>query len=1157
MRGKARNLGRDLSGNVRAPSTRATDDLGLPISSRDVRSAVKGEYRLTSQRNGKRFGVALVGLIGFALSLLISVQVHAQVTGGTLLGTVTDSSGATIPNVQLSIKNIATGVIRTVTTDSAGFYTAPNLLPGSYDVSFSASGFATEVEESLSLAVGDQRTLNVTMKVGQVAQKVEVTAEAPTVQLASSTLSAEVNGTTVRELPLNGRDWTSLANLQPGVVPVRTEWSASAAGAGSRGARGYGNQISDAGHRPQENNFRINGINVDDGTNSGPGSVLGGALGVDGIQEFSVLTSNYSAEYGRTTGAVINAITKSGTNGFHGDAYWFLRDQALDARNFFDPLVIPPFHRNNFGASLGGPIKKEKTFFFFDFEAIHQDKNIAYHDFVPSAAARAGNLCSNPGGVTPSCTPTTITVSPLVTPFFPLYPLPDAGSIGNGDIGVFNTTALQGFNENYETAKIDHRISERDSLAVSWLLDRGSFAQPDALGNVISSNVLNRQLFTLEETHVLSPTFVNTVRAGYNRVTASSTIPVSALNPVATDPSLGALPGKDAPALTVPSLTLMAGGLNANGATYQTYNSFQAYDDAFLTRGSHSLKFGFAWEHIQFYTQTLSKPGGSFKFPSLEGFLLDEPTSIQYGNPDAAAEVYSRQSVFAGYVQDDWRARPNLTLNFGLRYEPTTLPTEAHDRFQSIVSVVDGPFGQEPCCSGSVPVHTLWAKNATLTNFDPRLGFSWAPFPDHKTAIRGSFGIFDNLPLNWLYGGVGEELSYPFALLETISGLAPGSFPSGAASPTFNLAKARQRYVQQDPPRSYVMNWNLNIQHELSPGLVMTVGYVGSHSIHNPLTPDDMDMVLPTLTSAGYLWPFPVGSGTEYNSNVGSIRGLPWTGRGVFSGLEAEITKQMAHGFQAQGSYTWSKCIDDGSTGAVGDQFSNSVSSLLWIDEGSRHGLCDYNVSQNLVVNYVWDLPKPKFGGSVVSYVLGGWETTGVFTASTGQPFTLIIAGDPQGQKGTPEPYPDRIAGCNPVNGNYRSSLSYVNLSCFTPPVVPASFPNYATSCQPAAASVAAVIPFTCMNLQGNAGRNRLSGPGLINLDFSLIKNTYLRRISESADLQFRAEVFNLFNRADFQAPLDNLSVLNQNGTTVSGAGAIDSTSADSREIQLALKFIW
>ena len=1083
-----------------------------------------------------------------AVIFLMSVQGHAQVAGATLTGTVTDPSGAAIPNAQVSITNTATGITSNVTTNSAGFYATPNLLPGPYQVTMRAAGFQTQIRNGITLTVGEQQVLNGALPLGQTSQTIEVSGEAATVELSSSTISQTVAETTVRELPLNGRDWTSLANLEPGVIPSRTQPIAVATNSG-RGLRGFGNEVSVSGHRPNENNFRINGITVNDFANGSPGSVIGGSLGVDAIQEFSVLTTNYSAEYGRTVGGVVNAITKSGTNAFHGDAYWFLRTRQLDARNFFDPATIPPFHRNNFGVSGGFPIRKDKTFVFADYEGLRQDKSISFHDSVLSPAARAGNLCSIPTGVTPNCTPTAIKVSPLVTPFLPLYPLPNAGLTGNGDVGFFNSSGLQSASENYETVRVDHKISQEDSLAASYFNDRSSFTQPDPLKNIVIGNIVNRQMFSLEETHVFSPSLVNTTRIGFNRDHTDSALPLTALNPLATDPSLGSIPGRFAATLSVPSLTQMSGGLGAGSTLHNTWNSFQAYDDAFLTRGTHSIKFGFAFEHMQFNGSATKSMNGSFTFPSLQGFLLDQPTNVQFSLPGAYGEAGSRQSIFAGYLQDDWRVRSNLTLDLGIRYEPTTLPTEANNRFQDILNFMNG---------GPVPVNSPFAKNPTLTNFDPRVGFSWDPFRNGKTAVRGGFGFFDNLPTLYVCCGNPTIGSFPFNLTIVAAGLAQGSFPTGVVTSVgANPAKAQDRFIEQNPPRSYVMNWNFNIQREIAPSLTAMVGYVGSHSVHNPWTADNLNMVLPTLTSAGYLWPFPVGSGTEFNPNVGAIRSTLWGGSGSYSALEVQVTKKMSHGFQAQGAYTWGKCIDDSSSGLVSDSLANSLTTLLWVDERSRRGPCDYNVGQNFVMNFVWDIPKPKFGGAATSYILGGWEAASIFTAAAGTPFTVLTAGDPQGTLGDPNPYPDRVAGCNSINGNYRSSLNYLNLSCFTPPVVPASFPNYATGCQPAVASVAAVIPNTCMNLQGNAGRNQIAGPGVTDFDFSMIKNTYFTRISESFNVQFRVEFFNILNHANFQSPIDNTHIFNQNGTLASAAGAIDSTSTDARQIQLALKVVW
>src|ERR1700736_5008075 len=353
------------------------------------------------------------------IHILGTGQAYAQVSGATLTGTVKDSSGAVIPNAQVVITDVATGVSRTVSPGSAGLYIAPNLLPGTYEIHVSAMGFSTAVQKGVTLTVGAQQVLDFTMQVGQMAQTVEVTTEAPTVELTSSELGATVNSTTVRELPLNGRSWTDLANLQPGVVAATSHTKIDV-------NRGYGAQLSISGARPQQNNYRLDGISINDYSNGGPGSVLGQNLGVEAIQEFSVLTSNYSAEYGKTSGGVVNAISRSGTNQLHGSVYEFLRNSALDAPGYFDGGVSPPFRRNQFGAAAGGPIRKDKVFVFADYEGIRQSKGITSVDTVPSAAARGGTLCSTPD-TTSACTPTTIGIDPLVQKYLPFWPLSNGG----------------------------------------------------------------------------------------------------------------------------------------------------------------------------------------------------------------------------------------------------------------------------------------------------------------------------------------------------------------------------------------------------------------------------------------------------------------------------------------------------------------------------------------------------------------------------------------------------------------------------------------------------------------------------------------------------------------------------------------------------------
>src|SRR5580704_282454 len=418
-----------------------------------------------SLKSWGRFKVVLALVAG--VSLVASVR--AQVAGGTMLGTVKDSSGAVVAGAQVTIKDVATGVARVVPTDGNGSYSAANLLPGNYSITVSAPGFATEVQSGINLTVGAQILINLKLKPGATQETVQVQGSAPGVELTTSTISDEVNSKTITDLPLNGRDWTQLATLSPGVVSLESIQPATGASAsGGRGNRGFGTQLTISGSRPQQSSYRVDGINVNDWLNGGPGSVLGAASGVDSVEEFSVLTSNYSAEYGRTSGGVINAITRSGTNRWHGTGYEFLRNRALDAANYFDTTTVP-FRRNQFGGSIGGPIRKDRTFFFANYEGIRQSLGVTNSDEVPSAAARQGTLCSIPQAGPGGCTTYQVSGSPnpdpatgidqAVLPFLGLWHLPNAGLQGNGDTGIYKFAAQAVTNGNFVTARLDQTIS--------------------------------------------------------------------------------------------------------------------------------------------------------------------------------------------------------------------------------------------------------------------------------------------------------------------------------------------------------------------------------------------------------------------------------------------------------------------------------------------------------------------------------------------------------------------------------------------------------------------------------------------------------------------------------------------------------------------------
>jgi len=1123
---------------------------------------------MVSQRHPKIIGSNWLVLV--ALVMVVSVCVHAQVSGATLAGTVTDPTGASIPGVRISIKNAAIGQERVVTTDSAGFYSSPNLLPGEYVVTAAVTGFSSEVRSGITLTVGAQQVLNITMKVGQLSDKVEVSGEAPAVQLASSIIGGVVNETAVVQLPLNGRDWTQLATLQPGVDSVSSIQANT--GSKDRARRGYGAQMSISGSRPQQNNYRIDGVSVNDYTNGGPGSVEGSTLGVDAVQEFSVLTSNYSAEYGRTSGGVINAISRQGSNAFHGDVYEFFRNSALDARNFFDPASIPGFKRNQFGGSLGGPIRKDHTFFFADYEGLRQSQGITTPVNVLSQAARNGQLCSipqpGPGGCTPfsltSLTPSTggaqnpdpaTGIDTAVLPYLGLWQLPNAGLVGNGDTGLFNFNSVHVTTENFATVRVDHRFSDKDSVFGTYQYDKGVATQPDPANEVLTGNTTGRSYIAIEETHIFTPQLVNSARFGFSRNTHTSQ-GVKAINSLSSNPSLGASPGADNPQIDVPGLTSIQPGLNQIELVNFFQNSFQEYDDLFLTKGIHSLKFGFAAERIQLNAFNPA-PALEYPFGSVQGFLTNQPILMFGPLPSAPFVPFGfRSTIFGGYAQDDVRLRPNFTLNLGVRYEMSTVPNEIHG---------SGRLAALHSITAPAPVvgNPLF-PNPTFHNFAPRLGFAWDPFRNGKTSVRGGFGMFDVLPLPYLLGQFTPNAA-PFTEGGSVSNLVPGDFPTGAFNKLSGLILAgnglRTPFVEQNPKRNYVMQWNLNIQHELLPNFTAMVAYVGSRGVHQAFRADDINTTQPSLTSAGYLFrghdSTGAALGTPLNPSVGQMDTLQWGNHTFFDGLEVQLSKRMSHGFEVQGSFTWSKAIDGGAGTIASDPFVNSIPSLLYFLPKYRRAVSDFNVAKNLTVNYMWSIPSPKSFHGAAAWISSGWQIGGIFELRSGLPFTPLVGGDPLGLLNTsPFAYPDRLTGpgCGSLV-NPGNPTNYIKLNCFTLPNVPASM---IAQCTPNSFPGAAQAPPSgnvfCENLLGNGARNEIYGPGLVNFDFSLFKDN---RIREHLHLQFRAEFFNVFNHANFNSPIANSTLFDNTGAPVGNAGAFDSTSTSSREIQFALKLVF
>lgn len=1043
------------------------------------------------------------------LVITFEIAVMAQVAGGSLAGSVTGPSGAILLGVSVSVKGVATSSSRTVVIDKDGLYSIPDLAAGTYELTVKALGFVTQVWAPITISVGSERILNIVMQPGDPAKIVRSQPPTAPISQASACCGGTVNSSTVRDTPLNGRDWAQLATLQAGVTGVQ---NGSATGGGNVD-RGFGAAISISGARPDQNSYRLDGISINDYANGAPGSVLGDNLGVDAVEQVSVLGSNYPAEYGRTSGGVINAVTRSGTNSFHGDAYEFLRNSALDARNYFDG-VIPPFKRNQFGGSVGLPIQKDRTFIFGDYEGLRQSLGVTTVNTVPSATARTGKLSTG-----------AVTVDPAVARFLAaFYPLTNGPLLGAGDTGIYSVAAQQVTNENYVTLRIDRKFSEKDGVFGTYMRDSSKTVQPDNFNELLSNTVSSRQVVTLHEEHIFSPSFLNAARFGFSRAVGIMGGISKVMNPLMIDSSYAFQPGGFAGVVqSVPGIT-MFGGAPTRQSTLPSsrslfWNSFQAGEDAFLTRGSHALKFGGVIERMQDNALNFSNANGAFRFTSLANFLTNRPQNFQGNRTLKIPDIGLRQTLLGAYAQDDIRVRKDLTLNAGLRYEMVTVPTEAYNRISNLRNMSDA----QPQISSPLFL------NPTVRNFEPRMGLAWNP-RGGGTLLRGGFGIFDVLPLLYEFNNSIQHV-VPYVQEIFVNVLPPGSFPTGAFS-QFSSASTSSRalYVQYNPKRNYVMQWNLSVARELSSTLAVTVGYVGSRGVHQPYRMDNIDMVLPALTAAGYIFP-PAATSQTLNPNFGRISGVLWRADSYYDGLQADVAKRVSHGIEFHAAYTWSKSIDTLSATEVDDAFPNGLFNQLFFDPRSSRGLSDFDVQQTFALSFTWELPQRS--DARLNWPLNGWQFSGLYKASSGQPFTPLLGGDPAGMKldQTSEP-PDRIGGpgcqtlSNPGNPNH-----YIKTQCLA---FPAS-----------------------SNRWGNLGRNTIIGPGQSKLDFSVFKNNRWRRVSENFNAQFRAEFFNILNRANFSSPTDNRTVFDQNGNPIASAGLIMSTQTTSRQIQFALKLIW
>jgi hypothetical protein len=1193
--------------------------------------------------SSRKISTGLAIFLTLVFSFMGAAAAHAQVTGATLTGTVTDPAGAVVAGAQISIKNIATSINRDTTSDSAGLYTVPNLDPGTYEVRVSATGFSTIVQSNLLLSVGQQQQINFSLKLGDYTETVAVSEAAPQIDLTSSAVSGQVESETVRELPLNGRDWTQLATLQPGVKQLETQMAYASA---ARGNRGFGGEMTVSGQRSTFNNYRIDGISVNDYSMAAPGDIIGIVLGVDAIQEFQVLTSGFPAEYGRATGGVVNAISRSGTNNFHGSVYEFLRNSSLDARPYFDRVdgdPNPPFKRNLFGVSAGGPILKDRLFIFGDYEGLRQSKgltsntNVFSNDArqgiiagqtVPAANLGAGTPCVDAGGGpgTFISALSTMCVDNYSKALLAIWPTSNAVSSSNPLIASSIVSVVQTAPENFGTTRVDYKLGNNDNLFGTFLRDDASYTQPDVFNDVLSLSTSARTTIALEENHTFGSNFVNSVRVGFNRDNVDNDSTPTAINPAAAIGPLGAVNGQSSARLSVGTVTDFFGGVNSTGHYLHAWNSYQYGDDAFWTHGAHTVKFGGSIERMDYNEHTFQNPGGRYIFdnPStvtplnrIEQFLGGMPSHFEAGLlnlVDTPREF--RQTTFGFYVQDDWKIKPNLTLNYGLRYEPTTVLKDSQGRITNLASI----YGTSPTCGAqfTAPIPTQagsscgsvgpYYKNPTLHNFEPRVGFAWDPFKDGKSSVRGSFGLYDVDPFAG-YFLLQQNQAAPFLIFKSITGFNnfptepgfTGPFQAGEAGVQLansTLSQLAMSTTEGTPNRSYVQEWNLSIQRQLTSDTSLTIGYVGSHGLHLITRGDDGNMsgapgsAAPTVTTPyGYLFPCgppitstgctlgnaPSGASAQANPSVGAVRYVFWNGSSNYNALNVNIDKVFAHGFQFQVAYTYSKSQDDTSQTIAGDTFANGINSPVWWLPQAYYGPSDFNITHTLTINALYAIPTPKSWTGAMKTAFANWELGGIYTYNSGTPTTVSNTGDSLGLNNAgADPFGPlvRLPGCNPVSyGVGGSTVGFLNQNCFTEPYLPtsvaASLP-YGCAGFPKAGT-AGFIPLApagqtyCSNLMPlNIGRNTIVGPSFSNLDFSIHKVFPITRISETFNVQFRAEIFNIFNTSQFVPPQPNSgdansALINPDGS-YSGVGNIISQAnlqTPAREIQFALKMNW
>jgi len=956
----------------------------------------------------------------FFLILLCSA-VEAQQNTAELSGTVADSTSAVLVGVRITVRQPLTGFMRESHTNSAGLYTFTQLPLGIYTVTVSQNGFQTEIREGVELTIGQKARLDINMSVGIVSAETVITSGVSQVETQSAALSSVMDKDSIRELPLNGRDIVQLALLKPGVAPSRR----------SSDSAGNGVQLSVGGRRPNQISFVLDQTDINDGNNNTPGSVSGVLLGVDTLQEFRVLTNGYSAEYGRSAGGVISAVTRSGDNQWHGSAFEFVRNSAFDAKNFFDPAnqKIPHFARNQFGGVFSGPIARNRTFFLASYEGLRQRLGITNQAIVPNAAARSGDILGL----------AKITVNPAVPAYLNLVPLPNGRDFGDGT-GQFISSASNLDDEDFLAGRVDHRFSDRTSIFGRYTFNNARVQVPDNLQLFSSGAASRNQYATGQLTRIFNERLLNNVRFSYNRSTSRTT--PEALGSI--DPALSFFPGQPLGQISLTGLFSI--GPSRFGPNFNELNLFQLGDDLSWVVSRHSLKLGFDHREIYLPTSRPQSPYGFYQFTSLANFLRATPSSVELALPGSEAVRRWRQSMTAAYVQDDFRLSRQLTLNAGLRYERTSVPHE-----------IDGLEAnlRNPLTDKTTTVGQLY-QNPSNLNFAPRVGLAWDPFGDGKTSVRASFGVFFDPLWTDFYANAANRTP-PFYTLGSVRNPV---FPNASAvtsSPNFVLG--RQDTLVYEPQNPYSLHTNFSIQREVVKNGTLIVAFVRQRGLHE-VRLVDQNQAIPTIQEDGRKF-FPANSVVR-NPNFSGIRHKTTDGQSSYNSLQTSFEYRRGKYLSFHTSYTWSKAIDDGSI--VTTQGGDNELPQDPDSRGAERGLSNYDLRHYFVSYMTTELPH--IGGP--KWLTAGWQFNAISTLASGNPFAVVVGFDQaraRFQAGSSPQRPDLVPGHsnNPILGGPNK---YFDTTAFALPTA---------------------------GYYGNLGRNTLVGPGMIALDLAANKTFRLR----------------------------------------------------------------